>query len=107
MVNHNIVTETDGAVGFGCGPGSYIDENDLSTAEANAGAIGLGDGSEDLFFEVWEYTVAGGSSTYDSTDTFDLSGWTAFCGVGGTDADADGFTEECGDPDDTDPAVTP
>ena len=106
-LNHDTVLQTDGLAGFSCAPGSYTDEVDLSDEVANAGSLGIGNGTEDLYFEQWTYAVSGGSATSDSTDLFDMPALTAFCGVGGTDEDGDGFTTECGDPDDSDAAVTP
>ena len=107
MMNHDTITQNDGIVGFSCAPGSYSDESDISAAVANAGSLGLGDGTEDLYFEQWGYSVVGGSATYDSSEVFDLGGWLPLCGLGGDDADGDGYTTECGDPDDADPTITP
>jgi hypothetical protein len=107
LMNHDTLSQTDGLVGFSCAPAAYTDEWDLSEETAHADSLGLGDGTEDLYFEQFNYTVTASSASYDGTDTMDLSGWTAFCGVGGDDVDVDGYTEECGDPDDNDATVTP
>ena len=107
-IHHEDVTQSDGLVGFSCATSTTVAEIDISEAEANTDAAGIGDGTEDALYEWFFYDTDGSTDTYDSADTFDLDGgmW-FFCGTGGDDLDVDGYTTECGDPDDSDATITP
>ena len=86
----------DGIVGFSCGQGSGQGEVDLS-AVASATADGaIGTGTEGMFFEQF------GSTEFDLSDSVIV-----LCGTQGDDSDGDGWTDVCGDADDTDPLVHP
>ncbi|RME24723.1 MAG: hypothetical protein D6798_10530 [Deltaproteobacteria bacterium] len=89
---------SDGLIGWTCGTGgSDYRELDLTAAlgSINEGAFGIGDGTEDAVYEVFV-------SSMDVEDRTIL-----YCGTAGSDDDGDGYTDLCGDSDDTDPTVHP
>ncbi len=91
----------DGLVGWTCGTGRDPSAVDL-TEELTAipeGSLGIGAGTEDA---VYEYFSGSGVGIGDVSDQI-----FHFCVNSGTDGDGDGWTDECGDPDDSDPGVTP
>jgi hypothetical protein len=86
---------TDGLVGWSCGSGVSNASWDLSAATFTDPALGIGEGTENLVYELW---TAGN----------DISGETlTFCMSLDTDADGDGWTPDCGDTDDGDATVYP
>ncbi|MCB9758477.1 MAG: putative metal-binding motif-containing protein [Alphaproteobacteria bacterium] len=88
----------DGLAGWSCGTDPSATEVDLSDWDDHPvwGSAGLGQGTESAFFEV-----------FTSADN-DLDGRILMlCGTAGTDSDGDGWTDTCGDPDDTDASVVP
>ncbi|MBL8614611.1 MAG: hypothetical protein JNM72_03270 [Deltaproteobacteria bacterium] len=101
---------TDAVVGWSCGAGTTADrETDMSAAEPYTGALGLGTGRQRLMWERFGYIYSGSSGdVFRSTDPYDLEGRVlSFCPTLGTDTDGDGYTADCGDPDDADIAVIP
>ncbi len=95
------------SVSQSCGAGTLEDTTDLSEAVAHHGALGIGDGAEDMVYEWFGYVVSGGTTSYGGTSN-DLDGSSLeFCGTGGDDVDGDGYTTECGDPDDNDTGIIP
>ena len=96
-------TYTDSAaVGWSCGTGAVAAEVDISSLATNlpTGAVGVDQGTEDLFHEIISATPR--------TTEIDLQGLTVpYCGQNGTDADGDGWTDSCGDTDDSDASVYP
>ncbi len=99
LFDYGSTTVRDGMVGWACGTGSG-DAVDWST-ERELGVLGLptiGMGTEDAMYQLF--------SAYSSP--FDLGSSTIFaCATAGTDADGDGWTDVCGDPNDLDASVTP
>ena len=61
-------------------------------------AAGLGQGTEGAVYELWD-----GVSTLTDVEGLALR----FCATTGTDADNDGWSDNCGDPDDTAVTITP
>ncbi|MCB9744034.1 MAG: hypothetical protein H6740_15645 [Alphaproteobacteria bacterium] len=95
--NYDSVDSIDSIVGWSCATDTSITETDISAAYADlpSGSAGLGQGTEAAYYE-------------EFVDDFDLNGWAVrLCGWSGTDGDGDGWTDECGDPDDADASVTP
>jgi hypothetical protein len=87
---------TDGLAGWTCGGGSSTDLTD-AWLDHTEGTAGIGTGTETGLYEVF--------SASNPNDTED---WLLhLCGTAGTDSDGDGWTDVCGDPDDTDGSVTP
>ena len=82
-------------MGVSCGDGTVDSQWDLSSDDWTDNALGLGQGSENMVYEQW-------SSGNDITGTA-----RSFCMRAGTDADGDGWTDECGDQDDSDPQNYP
>ncbi len=91
----------DGLAGWTCGTGRAARQVDLSAEWASlpAGSLGIGKGTEDAVYEFFSGT---GSAVGDLSDLV-----LHFCVGSGTDADGDGWTDDCGDPDDGDASVTP
>ncbi|MCB9741983.1 MAG: hypothetical protein H6741_09720 [Alphaproteobacteria bacterium] len=88
----------DGLVGWSCSTDTSIAEVDVSDALWHRvdGAAGIGMGTEAAYYE------------YFGSWDFDLDGYNVrYCAWSGTDADGDGWTDECGDPDEADANVTP
>ena len=88
----------DGMVGWACGTGAG-DEVDWS-AEREVGTEGLptvGAGTEDAMWQLFQWS--------DKNDLDDSTLWS--CVTAGDDADGDGYTDVCGDPDDSDSGVIP
>ncbi|MCB9797881.1 MAG: hypothetical protein H6741_34810, partial [Alphaproteobacteria bacterium] len=95
-LEYGSVAILDGLAGWSCGEDAATPEQDLSALRYVDGAAGLGQGTEAALFEVF---TAGDN---------DLSGLQLMlCARSGSDDDGDGWTELCGDPDDSDPTVTP
>jgi len=98
MWDFGSMAATDGLVGWGCGTGTG-EEVDWS-AEREVGTEGLptvGIGTEDAMWQLFDWS--------DYNDLSDSTLWS--CGTAGDDDDGDGYTDVCGDPDDTDSSVTP
>jgi large repetitive protein len=96
LLEYDGIDEVDPLVGWACGTGSGSSV-DLSAAWAarSPDAAGIGTGTELSYYQ-------------DFSSGFDLDGETLYlCGTQGTDGDGDGYTDECGDPDDTDASATP
>ncbi|MCB9766361.1 MAG: putative metal-binding motif-containing protein [Alphaproteobacteria bacterium] len=101
QIDYDSVDSLDSIVGWSCATDSSAPEVDISEAlwAPVEGSAGLGQGTEAAYYEYFSDT---------STDPFDLNGMSVrFCGWSGTDGDGDGWTDECGDPDDSDANVTP
>ncbi len=105
FLDYGTVNVTDGLAGWSCGTGSttsgasnYVAESDLSALRSAlpAGANGIRTGSTHGVYEVFT------SSDNDLDNQLFM-----FCPTNGTDADADGWTTECGDRDDADATVYP
>ncbi|MBM4365041.1 MAG: hypothetical protein FJ102_02425, partial [Deltaproteobacteria bacterium] len=100
-LEYDALSMSDGLAGFSCNRAVTEAEVDLSSEAANLayGAKGIGTGTEDMVYEI--FTGSGG-------DVNDLDEAKFFlCGNAGSDGDGDGWTEECGDSDDSDPSVFP
>ncbi len=100
MVDTGTLGSTDGLIGWTCGTASSssVAESDMSALRSAlpAGAYGIRTGSPHAIYEV-----------FTSSDN-DLDNQTfLFCPTSGTDADADGWTVQCGDRDDADASVYP
>jgi Lamin Tail Domain/Putative metal-binding motif len=98
-IEYGNVGPTDGLMGWSCGGGT-TSETDISAAFAalSEGNNGIGSGTEDAIVELFT----------GSTDPFDLDNYNLmFCVNSGSDLDGDGYTDECGDTDDTDATVHP
>ena len=87
---------TDGLAGWSCGGGAATDLTD-AWLDHIAGTAGIGTGTEQGVYEV-----------FSATNPNDTEDWSLhLCGTAGTDSDGDGWTDTCGDPDDTSAAITP
>jgi hypothetical protein len=95
-------------VGWSCGPGDGVfnpaslwPETDLDawTYAMPWDSLGIGMGTEETLYQ----SYSGGLT--DSLDTAERS--VVYCVNSGTDDDGDGWTDACGDPDDSDASVTP
>jgi hypothetical protein len=85
----------DGLVGVSCGDSSTDSSYDLSAASWTDNALGLGNGTDNMAYEQW-------------SSGNDISGSTIrFCMDNGSDADGDGWSDECGDQDDSDAQIYP
>ncbi|NOY25546.1 MAG: hypothetical protein GXP62_06700 [Oligoflexia bacterium] len=92
----------DGLVGWSCGTGSDgASSVDLTAAIADlpTDSAGIGQGTEQAVYELF----AGGTTT--SGDVADQT--FLFCAQAGDDLDGDGWTDTCGDSDDSDPLIYP
>ncbi|MCP4867820.1 MAG: hypothetical protein GY898_03785 [Proteobacteria bacterium] len=86
----------DGLIGFSCATDSGVPETDLSTAPLIGPDGHIGSGTEAALYEQF------------GPGDLDLNGsYLILCGTRGTDSDGDGWTDECGDPDDSDALVVP
>ena len=97
MWDFGSMSSSDGIVGWGCG--GYGDEVDWSD-ERVYGTEGLptvGSGTEDAMWQQFSYS--------DPNDLGESTLWS--CATAGQDADGDGWSDSCGDPDDSDATVTP
>ncbi|MFN7145913.1 MAG: putative metal-binding motif-containing protein, partial [Myxococcota bacterium] len=96
-LEYGSLVATDGLAGFSCGRGATT-ETDLTNAWANrvADQIGVGTGTDSQVHEVF---------TTSDNDLDDQGFW--ICANPGVDADGDGWSESCGDEDDTDRTVYP
>jgi len=96
LLDYAEVGISDGLVGWSCGNGSSgVTTADLSASSIEEGAAGIGQGTEDGYYE---YFTSGN----------DVEGHTfMFCVNSGDDNDGDGWTDECGDTDDDDATVSP
>ena len=88
-----------GLTGWSCGSSGSSNDVDL-TEEPPVGLDGgLGGGLESDLYEYFTSPV---------THPFDLDASVlVLCGTRGVDSDGDGYTDQCGDPDDTDPLLLP
>jgi hypothetical protein len=98
LFEYDGLTTTDGLIGWSCG--TTTTETDLSAQVPHDGAYGIGNGVEAGIFE---HFAGAGSS--DPNGMEDKVLW--LCGTAGDDNDGDGYTDLCGDPDDTDNTVHP
>ena len=100
LLTYENISPTDGLAGWSCGSGAAgASEVDL-TAEVDSipeGSVGIGEGTETGVYEVF----VGGSANDLDNETL------MFCVNSGTDSDGDGWTDECGDPNDFDASITP
>ena len=99
FTSYDTINVTDGLVGWTCGNrGGDFTTIDMTTAmeDVYEGAFGVGSGTEDGMYEAF---------SRKDNDLDDLT--VMFCGTAGDDADGDGYTDLCGDPDDTDGSVIP
>ncbi len=95
QVDINQVQMSDGLSGWSCGAGGSAVTTDLSALSAPVDARGFGTGTET---QMYQYFASGN----------DLDQLTfMYCATAGDDLDGDGWTDVCGDLDDTDPAVHP
>jgi hypothetical protein len=98
MLEYEEITVSDGLAGWACGSGSLgsraVDlTNELLDLPEDS--LGIGKGTETSVYQLF-------------TSGNDLDGKTfMFCVQSGTDADGDGWTGDCGDPDDSDASITP
>ena len=108
VLDYGEVATTTAIVGWSCGPGDGVanpaamwPETDLYvwTYSAPWDSLGIGTGSEVTLYQSYIGGVA------DAFDTPERS--IVYCVQSGTDGDGDGWTDDCGDPDDTDASVTP
>ena len=83
---------TDGLVGFSCGGTGAVVVTDLSDYTILPNAWAVGTGTESALYEL--FNDQGNTNDLDNT-VIDL------CLTGGDDADSDGWTDVCGDCDDT------
>ncbi|MCB9745489.1 MAG: putative metal-binding motif-containing protein [Alphaproteobacteria bacterium] len=95
-MEHEAVAARDGLAGWSCGVDSGAAEQDLSALPYVPGSVGRGQGTEAAVFEIF----TGGDNDLDGSQLM-------LCGWSGLDADGDGWTDQCGDPDDSDASVTP
>jgi len=101
LLDYGDMSALDGLVGWTCGTGLAPSAVDL-TAQASVipdGSAGIGMGTEDAVYELFLGTAA------SSGDVGNLT--FAFCSQQGSDADGDGWTDACGDTDDSDPLIHP
>ncbi|NOY24510.1 MAG: hypothetical protein GXP62_01420, partial [Oligoflexia bacterium] len=86
-----------GVVGWACGTGDTPDETDLTAENSSLpqGSFGIGSGTDDAVYEEF----LGDADVAETT--------LAFCAQSGTDSDGDGWSDNCGDSDDTDATVFP
>jgi hypothetical protein len=98
MWDFGAMSSSDGIVGWGCGTGSG-DEVDWSVerVDGTEGLPTVGSGTEDAMWQQFTYS--------DANDLAESTLWG--CATAGDDNDGDGWTDTCGDPDDSDPGVTP
>ncbi|MCB9766360.1 MAG: hypothetical protein H6739_41680 [Alphaproteobacteria bacterium] len=99
--SYDAISSPDNLVGWSCGTDANATEVDLYDALHSrvSGSAGLGQGTEGAYFERFSNST---------TDTNDLDGMALrFCAQMGADGDGDGWTADCGDPDDADATVTP
>jgi hypothetical protein len=92
------MTAYDGLVGWACGTGTgtAVDWSD-ERMDGVEGLPTIGQGTEDAMYQL-----------FTASDPMDLGESTIWsCGTAGDDNDGDGWTDLCGDPDDTSAAVTP
>jgi len=91
---------SDGLVGFSCGDGStgQVTATDISEYVLLPNAWAIGQGTEDAVYELFN----------DQDNLNDLENTTIdLCLTGGDDSDSDGWTDVCGDCDDTDATAYP
>jgi|GEM_PF-1096847 len=87
-------------VGWSCGSGAPL-SLDLSDPGLPQGVARIGQGAETAVYQVFEGAAMGG-------EDLDLANSTvSFCLSAGVDNDGDGWTDSCGDCDDTDAAIYP
>ena len=101
LLEYGDMSALDGLVGWTCGTGLDPSSVDLTEAVADlpADSLGIGKGTEDA---VYQWFTGSGSGAGD------VAGMTfPFCAQAGDDADDDGWTDACGDSDDSDPLVYP
>ena len=96
FLDYESIDVGDAIIGWSCGTGSTdLTSTDLSAEEIAEGASGIGSGTESGLYEYWGSGI-------------DLEGYALmFCVNSGTDSDGDGYTDECGDSDDSDATVYP
>jgi len=97
ILEYQTMNATSGVVGWSCGTGEDPGEVDLTAENSDLpdGSFGMGSGTDAAVYEVF-------SSDSDVADNTLL-----FCAQSGTDSDGDGWTDNCGDTDDTDDTVFP
>jgi MYXO-CTERM domain-containing protein len=96
-VDYGAVDALPSLVGWACGAGD-IETLDISAFQPGPSALGIGTGTEEALYEEFS----------DPDNPLDLSdlGFD-FCINGGGDGDEDGWTDLCGDCDDSDAAIFP
>ena len=87
-------------VGWSCGSTNAVDV-DLSDPGLPDGVARIGQGSETAVFQIFEGAAGGGEELDLGSDVV------SFCLTSGSDGDADGWSDQCGDCDDGDPVVFP
>lgn len=100
LIEYENIDAVDGLAGFSCASSSEA-EVDLSDEADNPveGAWGIGTGTESMIHEVF----AGSGTDINDTDNYLLR----LCGTAGDDNDGDGWTDTCGDSDDTNADIHP
>jgi hypothetical protein len=100
VLSYGDINTVDGMVGWSCGVPGSSSESDLTdeAADIPTASLGIGQGTEAMVYEIFT----------SSADANDLGSQTfTFCVNSGTDSDGDDWTDDCGDPDDSDSSVTP
>jgi len=100
VLSYGDIDTSDGLAGWSCSGSSASTESDFTdeAADVPPNSLGIGQGSESNYFEIFS----------SGADANDLANQTfTFCVNSGVDNDGDGWTDLCGDLDDTDSSSTP
>jgi hypothetical protein len=100
VLSYGDIDTVDGMVGWSCGVPGSSSESDLTdeAADIPTASLGIGQGTESMVYEIFTSLA----------DANDLASQTfTFCVNSGTDSDGDDWTDDCGDPDDSDSSLTP
>ncbi len=109
VLDYGDVVSKEALVGWSCGPaedgtvnpGAIWPATDLSTWTYLApwDSLGIGMGTEEAVYQLY---TDGLLNWFDTPETSIV-----YCVNSGADSDGDGWTDDCGDPDDSDASVTP